>query len=276
MGTSRKYPGPRGGHWTAANNRLGRWVSSLDQNATLAAEGTSPARAAAEELNRKSSETAREIADRYRAALAAELSEDPAAFGLRDALQTTGARLVDTLESLRTGDAGWLSCEEESPEAREDVFVRGFADQVAGSGGLVTDAVVRQAVVTCAQELLKVPGPLQEAIRAGKPIQDIGIADDLFCLVFQLFFKDALARFIETIVAGKVRLAFPVLHAIDPAGKISGWVGQQVAALIPNPCEQGEMLADKPTLADLAKGLITESVDRVLGIPITPPGSAAA
>jgi hypothetical protein len=276
MGTSRKYPGPRGGRWTAANNRLGRWVSGLDQNATAATGRNASTRGAAQQLSRESSETARDIADRYRAALAAELTEDPAAFGLRDALQIAGARLVDTLESLRTGDAGWLSCEEEPQDAREDAFVRDFAGQVAGSGGLVTDAIVRQAAVTCAQELLNMPGPLQEAIRAGRPIQGTGIVGEVFCLVFQLFFKDALARFIETIVAGKVRLAFPLLHVIDPAGKISDWVGQQVAALIPNPCEQGETLADRPSLADLANGLITESVDRALGIPITPPGSAAA
>ncbi len=276
MGTSRKYPGPRGGCWTAANNRLGRWVSTLDQDAAGTAGGGARVRDTAEGLSRKDNETAREIADRYRAALAAELSGDPAAFGLRDALQTAGTRLVDTLESLRTGTAGWFPYREEPTQAREDAFIRGFADQVAGSGGLVTDAVVRQAAVACAQELLKAPGPLQEAVRDGRPIQGTGITGELFCLVFQLFFKDALARFITTIIAGKVRLAFPVLHAIDPAGKIADWVGQQVAALIPDPCEQGETLADKPSLADLANGLITESVDRALGIPVPAPGNAAA
>jgi hypothetical protein len=251
-------------------------VSNLDRMAVAPASGDTHANAPAEELSRKTNEKARDLADRYRAALAAELRGDPAAFGLRDALRTAGTRLVDTLESLRTGTAGWFSCEEESAQAREDEFIRGFADQVAGSGGLVTDAVVRQAAVACAQALLDTPGPLQEAVRDGKPIQGAGITGELFCLVFQLFFKDALARFIATIVAGKVRLAFPLLHAIDPAGKIADWVGQQVAALIPDPCEQGETLADKPSLADLANGLIAESVDRALGIPVTVPGSAAA
>ena len=71
------------------------------------------------------------------------------------------------------------------------------------------------------------PGPLQEAVRDGKPIQGTGITGELFCLVFQLFFKDALARFITTIVAGKVRLAFPLLHAIDPAGKIAAGQGSK-------------------------------------------------
>jgi len=276
MGTSRKYPGPRGGAWTAANSRLGHWVSNLDQKAAAAASNGAHARDAVEELSQGSNEKARELADRYRAALAAELAGDPAAFGLRDALRTGGTRLVETLESLRTGTAGWFSCAEESPQAREDAFIRAFADHIAGSGGLVTDAVVRQAAVACAQKLLDTPGPLEEAVRDGDPIRGTGITGELFCLVFQLFFKDALARFIATIVAGKIRLAFPVLHAIDPAGKIASWAGQQVAALIPDPCEQGETLADKPSLADLANGLITESVDRVLGIPVTAPGSAAA
>ena len=90
-----------------------------------------------------------------------------------------------------------------------------------------SDAVVRQAAVACAQVLLNAPGPLQEAVRDGKPIQGTGITGELFCLVFQLFFKDALARFITTIVAGKVRLAFPLLHAIDPAGKIAAGQGSK-------------------------------------------------
>ena len=64
--------------------------------------------------------------------------------GLREALLTAGSRLVDTLESLRSGVPGWLDGGEDSAQAREDAFVRGFAGQVAGSGGLVSDAVVRQ------------------------------------------------------------------------------------------------------------------------------------
>jgi hypothetical protein len=250
-------------------------VSNLDHKAAVTAGGAD-GRGNGEGLTRKSDETARELADQYRAALAAELDGDPAAFGLRDALRTAGTRLVDTLESLRAGIPGWADGDEDSAQAREDGFIRGFAGQVAGSGGLVSDAVVRQAAVACAQALLDAPGPLRDVVRLGKPIEGTGISGELFCLVFQLFFKDALARFVTTIVAGKVRLAFPLLHAIDPAGKIADWVGQQVAALIPDPCQKGEGLADKPSLADLARGLIGESVDRALGIPVTIPGSAVA
>jgi hypothetical protein len=251
-------------------------MGNLNRKGTETAVNDAHPSGADDDPTQKSNATAPELADLYRAALAAELSDDPAAFGLRDALWTAGTRLVDTLESLRAGSAGWFSCDEDPLQAREDAFVRGFAAQVAGSGGLVTDTVVRQAAVACAQELLNTPSALQKAVREGIPIQGTSIPGDLFCLVFQLFFKDALARFIMTIVAGKVRLAFPLLHVVDPAGKIADWVGQQVAALIPDPCEKGAGLADTPSLADLANGLIAESVDRVLGIPVTTPGSAAA
>jgi hypothetical protein len=275
MGTSSKYPGPRGGQWTEANLRLGIWVSNIERKTAMTVGSAADRSGDAEGVTRKSDQTARELADRYRAALAAELVGDPAAFGLRDALRTAGSRLVDTLESLRAGEPGWLNAEEKSAQAREDAFVRGFASQVAGSGGLVCDAAVRRAAVASAQAILKTPGPLQDAIRLGKPIEGAWISDELFCLVFQLFFKDALAQFVTVIVAGKVRLAFPLLHTVDPAGKIADWVGQQAAACIPDPCQKGSALADRPSLADLARGLVGESVDRALGIPVTIPGSAA-
>jgi hypothetical protein len=267
MGTSSKYPGPSGGQWANANRRLGIWMSNLDRKAAADAD---------EVLVRKANHTTRELADLYRSALAADLGNDPAAFGVRETFQAAGARLVGALESLRAGAAGWVAFDGGSAQAREEAFICGFAGQVAGSGAMVTDTAVRQAAVACAQELLNKPGPLQEAVQEGKPIRGGSISDELFCLVFQLFFKDALARFVTTIVAGKIRLAFPLLHIIDPAGKIASWAGQQVAAMIPDPCAQGQGLADKPSIADLANGLITESVDRVLGLPVTVQGSAAA
>jgi hypothetical protein len=276
MGTSTKYPGPRGGRWKAANLRLGCWVGSIERSAAREAGGDGHGSGPTEKLIWKVDDKARELADQYRGALAATLSDDPAAFGLRNALRSGGNRLVDTLESLRTGTAGWCSGQEDSVHAREEAFVRGFVEQVAGSGSLVVDAVIRQAAVSCAQELLDAPGPLREAVRDGTTVQGARISGELFCLVFQLFFKDALTRFITAIISGKIRLAFPLLRLIDPAGKIAGWVGQQVAALIPDPCETGARLADKPSLADLASGLVDESVDRALGIPVAAGESAAA
>jgi len=276
MGTSTKYPGPRGGQWKAANQRLGAWVSSIDRSAARSADGNGKVSVSIERLIQESDERAQELADQYRAALTAVVGDDPSAFGLRDRLRAGGDRLVDTLDSLLAGTAGWFSGKEDSAQVREEAFIRGFADQVAGPGGLVADTMVRQAAVACARELLDESGPLQEAVTEGKPLLGARISGDLFCLVFQLFFRDSVAKFITAIVAGKVRLTLAPLHLIDPAGKIADWVGQQVAAHIPDPCEKGAGLADAPSLADLARALVAESVDRALGIPVNAPGSAAA
>lgn len=279
MGTSTKYPGPSGGAWATANRRLGRWVGNIDRSAAENVQGNendSHGLIPAERLVQDYDEEAKGLAGQYRDALADTLRRDPAAFGLRDALRMGGNRLADTLESLRTEATDWFPEREGSPQAREEAFVRRFTEEVAGSGGLIADAAIRQAAVSCAQTLLKDPGPLRDAVMEGRPVQGTGISGELFCMVFQLFFKDALTRFITAIVAGKVRLVFPVLHAIDPAGKIASWVGQQVAALIPNPCEQGAGLADRPSLKDLATGLVDESVDRVLGIPVATAGTTAS
>jgi hypothetical protein len=227
-------------------------------------------------LIQETDEKAQELANEYRAALAAAVCEDPSAFGLRDRLLASGSRLVDTLEALRAGTADWFPLAAGSPEARQAAFVQAFTQHVAGSGGLVADAAVRRAAVSCAQELLSGSAELQQAIRSGEPMPGAGFSGELFCLIFQLFFKKSLAGFIATIVAGKVKLAFPLLHVIDPAGRIADWAGQQVAALIPDPCEEGARLADAPSLADLARGLVEESADRVLGLPVAASGSAAA
>jgi Rod binding domain-containing protein len=181
MGTSSKYPGPRGGSWKGANQQLGRWVSSLGRQPTASAVSGPPANRATEVAVQKSNDKARELADLYRAALASELSANPAAFGLRDALLTAGTKLVGTLESLPSGTAFWFCCDENSAQACADAFTQGFAEQIAGSGGLVADAVVRQAAVACAQELLNAQGPLQEAVRQGVAIPGAGLAGDLFC-----------------------------------------------------------------------------------------------
>jgi hypothetical protein len=106
---------------------------------------------------------------------------------------------------------------------------------------------------------------LEDAIRLGKPIEGTGISGELFCLVFQFFFKDALARFVTTIVAGKVRLAIALLHAIDPAGKITDWVGSRSprsSRIRPRRRRAGrQAISGRP-----GQGLIGESAERALGI----------
>ena len=170
MGTSTKYPGPRGGRWKTANQRLGSWVSSIDRSVRAAAD-TGGGLVSAGTLIQGTDEKAQELANEYRAALAAAVCQDPSAFGLRDRLLASGSRLVDTLEALRAGTADWFPLEAGSPEARQAGFVRAFTQRVAGSGGLVADAAVRKAAVSCAQELLSGSAQLQQAIRSGTHIR---------------------------------------------------------------------------------------------------------
>jgi hypothetical protein len=219
---------------------------------------------------------AQDIAGQYLDALAGTLRDDPDAFGLRDAMLNAGGRLVGTLDSLCVGGAEWFPSAGGDAGDREAAFLGKLVADVAGPGGLIADAAIRRAAAACGEELLSAPGPVRDAVMDGKAASGPAISGELFCLVFRLFFKDAVASFITTIIAGKVRLAVPLLHMIDPAGKIADWVGEQVVARVPDPCAQGEMLGEKPSLAELARGLVTESVDRALGISSSDPATAAA
>jgi hypothetical protein len=221
-------------------------------------------------------EKAREIAGQYLDALADEMRNDPDAFGLHEAIQSAGDRLVATLESLQNRCAEWFPPPGEDVHDREIAFLEAFVQEVAGEGTLMTDTAIRQAALTCGKALLGAQGPVRDVIQDGTVANGSLLTGELFCLIFELFFKDAIARFITTIIAGKVRLALPLLHVIDPAGKIADWVGEQVVARIPDPCEQGATLGDKPSLSEFARGLVAESVDRALGISATDSGAAAA
>jgi hypothetical protein len=211
---------------------------------------------------------AKRIAVKYLDALASEVRNDPDAFMLQETLQRAGARLVHTLESLRYGQPDWFRHTEVEAERRESLFLEGFVRQVAGTGGLVADAMARQAAASCGERLLGSDGPLLRAVREAPATDSAYLSDELFCLVFELFFKKALANFVTTIIAGKVSLALPLLHVVDPAGKIAEWAGEQVAARIPDPCKESEGLTDKPSLAELADGLVAETVKRAIGLPL--------
>jgi hypothetical protein len=220
--------------------------------------------------------TARDIARQYLDALAGTLRDDPDAFRLREAMLGAGGRLVGILDSLRSGSADWFPPAGDEEEDRLATFLGRFVENVAGTSGLIADVAIREAAVTCGEELLDAPGPVRDAVRDGKAVSGPALSDELFCLVFRLFFKDTITSFITTIIAGKVKLAVPLLHVIDPAGKIADWVGEQVVARIPDPCAEGETLGDKPSLAELAQGLVAESVDRALGIKPADPATVAA
>lgn len=261
MGTSRKLPGPPGGEWRTANQRLGLWVSRLERS-----NSGPDARRCSPDDTQKDEKFAQDIATLYLAALARTLQDDPAAFGLREKMVNAGNRLVDILDALRASEADWSPPLGDDAEDRAADFLQRFVETVAGTDCLITDAAIRESAATCGEELLSAPGSLRDAVQDGKAVSGPAISSELFCLVFRIFFKDAVTGFITTIIAEKVKLAVPVLHVIDPAGKIADWVAEQVVARIPDPCAEGEALGEKPSLAELAQGLVAESVDRAVGI----------
>ena len=98
--------------------------------------------------------TARDIARQYLDALAGTLRDDPDAFGLRKAMLGAGGRLVGILDSLRSGSADWFPPAGDEEEDRLATFLGRFVENVAGTSGLIADAAIREAAVTCGEELL--------------------------------------------------------------------------------------------------------------------------
>jgi hypothetical protein len=201
-------------------------------------------------------------------ALAATLLEDGEAFGLREAVRGAGARLIDALEAL--GDEGVTSFGPlvgDTVEERRDVFAARLVDAVAGEGATIADAAVRRAAAGPAIERLLRHGDVYRAIETPRPGSELSIPDELFCAVYELFFADAVGEFLKTVIAEKIKLAVPVLYAFDPAGRISEWVAERIYAELPKPCEAKNAAgSEAPSLAELARGLLEETVDRALGI----------
>jgi hypothetical protein len=116
-----------------------------------------------------------------------------------------------------------------------------FVDRVAGDDNTVATAVVRRAATTAAERLISDPGtPTCSEAAVGRH----GLAMYLFCLVYTSFIAGMVAEFAKAVIAEQITLAVTGLLLIDPAGRIPELVGEQVAALIPNPCEQAEMKHD--------------------------------
>jgi hypothetical protein len=93
-------------------------------------------------------------------------------------------------------------------------------------------------------------------------------------MLYKLYFADIISGFVKTVIAEKIKLVFPALRVIDPAGVVAKHIADKVAELIPDPCEERETRGDDgSTLADVARDLLKETVDRALGISL--PGESA-
>lgn len=248
LGTSTKRAHPRGTPWTrAATTHRELQDKGGDANADVAAKA-------------------------LRRALTDQLRQDPNAFNLRLTMQSGGRRLVAELDRLArrgTSDHVGQVTDGSTHERRHATFVKSFVDTVAGTGGTFADAAIRKAAVQAAEQLLA-NGTVRQAIEIGTD-GGIPISRELFCLIYRMFFGHALEQFLTTVIAegtnATLRAHVPMLPVIDPGDKIADWFAQNVVALLPTPCK--DPAATGPSLAELGRELVTETVDQALGLPIS-------
>ncbi|SCL67212.1 hypothetical protein [Micromonospora peucetia] len=249
MGTSTRLLGPTKGGWTAAKGSLSRWKPDA---------GSRP-----DSLTENDRRTAEDVATRFRRALRDALLDDPRRFGLRDAAQEGGARLITVLDDLRRPDPPMLRhLDATASISPQDEFVRRFVDEVGGDGRLIVDAATRRAARRVAERLI-VPGdPL--ANTSGR------VTGELFCALYRLFFGELVGEFVHILIAENVKLAVPPLVLLDPTDAVAGFVADQVVKVLPDPCAAAtERQTSRTSLADVARDLLVETVTEALGVSDT-------
>lgn len=252
MGTSKGIGGPHGGRWSDADRLLRRYQTEL---ARASPPGNAEPRG-------------QEVTDEYHEALVETLRKDSGAFGLRAAMYTGGIRLIDALEALnRDSIECWGQLDGDNAQERRDDFAMRFVDAIAGRGDTIANAAIRRAVAgRCVNHLLS-RNAVASSISNGQPGGGTLISEDLFCAIYGLFFADAIGEFIKTAIAEKIKLAVPALYVLDPAGKVSDWIAERIYAVLPKPCEAKESKGSEgPSIGELARGMLEETVDRALGL----------
>ncbi len=250
MGTSTRWKGPGGGRWRSAGRRLARW---------------NPQRPDADRR-------LEEIASDHLLALHETMRGDPSAFGLYDATCAAGERLTEAMAQLAQAGPS-------SPGS----FIADLTRQVGGHGGTFTESVLRRAISKTSQQVLEQHPELSEAMNP-ESADSRKVSSDILCDLFQLFFANTVAEFLHSVVAEHVKLALPVLHGVDPEGRIASWVADRVLELVPNPCEAateateiaeaidktqsviGAVQNPVSALPAIARQLVPETVGRILGL----------
>jgi hypothetical protein len=249
MGTSTARPQLEGNRWTKAAESYQGWRA----DGAPAAGAAAPAAA-------------------LRDALHEQVAEDSEAFGLNQAMNDAGQRLIDEVQRLRRDGIPALA--DAKPAARRTVFVAEIVGRVAGRGGTFADAAVRKSAVEVAERLLA-DDAVRQAVEPGV-IGGLPISDSLFCAIYRLFFADTVKQFLTTVVAEHVILIltthFPMLPVIDPQGAVGTWLAQNIVAVLPDPCRESGSTGG-PSATELGRSLVKETVDRALGIPADGSGS---
>lgn len=241
MGTSVRWDGPRGDQWQGIRGAMpaGRVSGQYtDQELTAATE-------------------------RSVRALRHTLRADEEAFGLAEAAQEAGDRLVDVLgEMARGGAYAALDGEE---------FLAQFTSQVGGEGTTFTDAAVRRAAVAVGKKFLD---------RDGRQTSRGTLSGDLLCEIYQFFFANLVAEFLRAVITTHVKLALPLTEFLDPEDRLVGRISESLVDLVASPCEEAGRRLEKveevaeaveqpeESLTDIARELVPRSVRRVLGLVV--------
>lgn len=212
-----------------------------------------------------------DIAANYLRALQETIRADRSAFGLYDSACAAGERLAGALPALA----------EEGAES-EHVLIARLVSEVGGDGGTLADATVRRGLATAVRDVRDRHPELDDVMRAGAA--GGGLAWDILCDLYQVFFADIVGEFLRSVVAEHVKLAVPVLAVADPEGRIADWVAEKLVDLVPNPCEESteaQELAEavntaesvfgatqdpSAVLPEVAKRLVPRAVGKVLGL----------
>jgi hypothetical protein len=267
MGTSTRWPGPSGGGWRASSNNLTRTLHGVADRAGEAPvpaprepDSSPPAMLFPDEIER--------TGIKFQEALTSTLLQDQSRFGLIDGLEAAGGRLLDTLETLDRRIPDWLAASEgKTAEDRRNEFVMAFVDEVTGAPGFQTDAAIRSAATDSAFAILQKDASIARAVETSSPYNG-RITGELFCDVYRIFFAEAVASFLQSVIAAKITLVIPILPAIDPAGHIAGWIAKKLMSILPTPCERQEGTDNGESLANLGRSILKETVARALGLPL--------
>lgn len=172
---------------------------------------------------------------------------------VRDAMLAAGRRLPDAIETVLQRNAA-----DGDAQAPVDVeALEAFIGDLDLAGGTLLESVVRRAAHAALTE-------------AGHSAGN----RDLFCLLYRQFFAQAVSQLITAVIAEKIKLSVPALHALDLAGTIADWIAKKMFSLLPNPCDVP--VDDGGSLKELAGALLHETVDRALGLSAPAPALGGA
>ncbi|MFB7761468.1 hypothetical protein ACWD33_05665 [Streptomyces xiamenensis] len=162
----------------------------------------------------------------------------------------------------------------EGAESAEALIAR-LVPEVGGDGDTLADAAVRRGVASAICHVWERHPELDHTSETSPARR--GIAWDILCDLYQVFFAGMVAEFLRAVVAEHIKLTAPVLIAADPEGRIADRIAKEVLKLVPSPCEESAAAteaaqaaenaqAPSQTLPGIAGSLVPLSVGKALGL----------